>query len=113
MTNTQQVITTGKTIVLAGKVRGYLYTTVATDGTVHRCFKPKYRVSTKTRREEQQLKIHHLPYSVHKQEPAVKPVTKLDVPQFMKERSNEMYRKRTTEKHKHNFKDVLHRALHI
>lgn len=33
---------TGKSITLAGKVRGYLYTTVLSDGTVYRQFVPRY-----------------------------------------------------------------------
>jgi hypothetical protein len=38
----KQMVVKGQTVVLAGKVRGYIYETKLTDGTIYRRFVPKW-----------------------------------------------------------------------
>lgn len=112
MTNAH-AIAAGKSVVLGGKLKGFLYTTVDTQGNIHRVYKPKYNTSIhKAHEEEKDMKIAHTPYSTHKQESSIKKVEHIDVPEFMKQRSNELYRSRKAKQHKQTFKDVLNRVLH-
>lgn len=79
MTNTNvKVAVTGQTVVLAGKVRGWLYTTVLTDGTVYRRFVPKFNERV------QEVAVEKAPIVKAPVEKALVQEV-VDIPDFMKE----------------------------
>lgn len=71
MTNNKMMVK-GETVVLAGKVRGFLYSTTLTDGTVYRRFVPKWSKQEHIMTEEsttmttRAVEPHEVPRDVRK-----------------------------------------------
>jgi hypothetical protein len=91
-----RTMVTGKSVVLAGKVRGWLYSTVLSDGTVYRRFVPKW--NNTTTKEMDNMRIDRTTgqtYLTPKKTPAIKKVEEvIEIPAFMRERSKRMQEER-------------------
>lgn len=115
MNNTMTV--KGQTVVLAGKVRGYIYTTVLTNGSIYRRFVPKF--NQPTLKEETTMRIDRptgQSYLLPKREPAIKKVEPvIEIPSFMQDYSRkkreDREKKEKQEQRKKCFKTILNNLL--
>jgi hypothetical protein len=114
MRNNTSMTIKGESVVLAGKLRGYIYTATLTDGSVYRRFVPSKAKQSQSK-EMDNMRINRVTgqtyMNVQPKQPLIRPVKqvdKVDIPDFMKQRSSAMQRARKEQnKQTTTFADVL------